>query len=245
MRTLISSIVIFGTLANLGFADEDKATPAAKMIPRTITVSGKGKAAAPPDMATIRTGVVTTSPNAKDALAANSRAMEQIMKTLRKLNIKDKDMQTSGFSVYPEYRRQQGPRGGKSPTNEIIGYRVSNNVSVRVRNLPRLGEILDSLVQSGSNQVSGVQFSISEPKAITDQARKNAIDDAKGRAELYAVATGCRVGKVISISEQAIQSPRPQFERMAMMASDAMSVPVATGEQEVGASINVMYELLD
>lgn len=219
---------------------------AAADLPRTITVSGTGTAGTPPDMATIRTGVATTASNAKEALAANNKAMETLLAVLKSRNIDAKDIQTSGFSVYPEYRRANGPspRGGPR-TNEIIGYRVSNNVSVKVRNLPRLGEILDGLVKAGSNQVSGVSFGLSDPKAITDEARKDAIDDARGRAELYARATGVKVGKVISISEQSIQRPQPMFQGRMAMAEMASSVPIATGEQQVSASINVMYELLD
>ena len=214
----------------------------AEELPRTITVSGEGKAGSPPDMATISTGVMTKSASAKEALAANNQAMEQVLKVLKSRNIDNKDIQTSGFAVYPEYRRQE--RGDRS--NQIDGYRVSNNVSVKVRNLARLGEILDALVQAGSNQISGVSFSIAKPSAIMNEARRNAIDDARGRAELYAAATGVSVGKVISISEVAMQTPRPMFQgRMAMAEMASTSVPIATGEQEVSASINVMYELLD
>lgn len=239
MKTLISSLAIATLVASFALAE-----PASEMIPRTITVSGQGNAATPPDMATIRSGVTTIAKTAKEALDANSAAMEQIIKTLKARNIENKDIQTSGFSVNPEYRRQQpGQRGGQR-TNEIVGYRVSNNVGVKVRKLPRLGEILDALVQAGSNQISGVSFSIANPDAITNKARRNAIDDARARAELYAEATGVRVGKVVSISEQSIRAPQPRFERMAMMRSDA-GVPIAAGEQQVSASINVMYELLD
>lgn len=209
-------------------------------LQRTISVSGQGRAAAPPDMATIHTGVVTTATTAKEALAANNRAMEQVIQVLKGKNIEAKDIQTSGFHVQPEYKR--GPRG--SQINEITGYRVTNQVQVRVRNLPRLGEILDALVQAGSNQISGVNFGIAEPRAITNEARKRAIDDARGRAELYAQATGVRVGQIISINEQAVQIPRPTFQARAMMA-EASAVPVATGEQEVSATIHVVYAIAD
>lgn len=217
----------------------------AEELPRTISVSGQGKAGTPPDMATIRTGVVTQAATAREALAANNRAMEKVMSVLKQRNIAGKDIQTSGFSVYPEYARQSGSQRGGPRKNEITGYRVTNNVSVKVRNLPRLGEILDGLVQAGSNQLSGVAFGLSDPRAITNDARKDAIDDARARAELYAQATGVKVGKVISISEQAIQPPRPMFQSRMAMSAMAESVPIATGEQEVTATINVMYELVD
>ena len=233
MRSLISTILFVSLVAMPLAADEHT-------LQRTISVTGQGKATAPPDMATIQTGVVSSAVTAKEALAANNRAMEQVMKVLLDKNIKEQDIQTSGFQVHPEYRR--GPRG--SQTNEITSYRVSNQVRVRVRNLPRLGEILDALVGAGSNQVSGVSFGIADPRAITNEARKNAVDDARGRANLYAAATDVRVGKVISISEQAGVMPRPQYAARAMMA-EASSVPVATGEQEVSATIHVVYALED
>ena len=233
--------VFFFTLAILALS----ATPLmADELARTITVSGQGRAGTPPDMATIQTGVVTNAKTAVEALAANNQAMEALMKALKERNTDSKDMQTSGFSVYPEYARlPPNARGGNRQTNQIIGYRVTNNVSVKVRNLARLGEILDALVQAGSNRVSGISFGIANTRPIANEARKNAIDDARGRAELYAQATGTKVGKVISISEQSIQPPRPMFQaRMAM--AESSPVPVATGEQEVTASINVMYELV-
>ena len=216
----------------------------AEELPRTITVSGVGKAGSPPDMATINSGVVSVSKTAQQALKTNTQLMEQLLQILKTKNVADKDVQTAGFSVYPEYFRDPSPRG-TTKANQISGYRVSNNVSVKVRDLKRLGEILDALVQGGSNQISGVQFSIAKADEVTNDARKNAIGDARARAELYAAATGVQVGKVISISEQAIQSPRPMPHMRMAMAEMSSSVPIASGEQEVTATVNVMYELVD
>ena len=235
MRSLVHTLAILFTLSQWTAAADHE-------LPRTITVSGQGKAAAPPDLATVNTGVSTTAPTAKEALSKNTDAMRRVMKVLKERNIADKDIQTSNFSVFPEYRRQ--PRGSNAPP-EIAGYRVTNQVQVRVRNLARLGEVLDALVQGGSNQVSGISFSIADPRSVMNDARKAAIDDARGRAELYAAATGTRIAKVISISEQAIRQPRPEMMRARAMMADAESVPIATGEQQVSASINVMYQLID
>lgn len=237
MSKLVFAFVLISTMVGTSIADE---------IPRTITVTGQGKAASPPDMATINSGVATTAATAKEALAANNVAMEKLMEVLKSRGIESKDIQTSGFGVYPEYARRNPGQRGSNNEARITGYRVNNNVTVRVRNLPRLGEILDALVESGSNRISGVSFSISEPRAIQNKARMDAVDDARGRAELYAQATGARVGKVIAISEQPIRQPQPAFgARMAMVSEVASSVPVATGEQQVSATVNVIYELLD
>ena len=168
MRKVVATLLTTISLALPSMADEQMSV-LLDQIPRsvrTISVTGQGSTAAPPDMATINTGVTTSAPTAKQALDGNNRAMQQVMKVVKSRNIRDKDVQTSGFNVYPEYRRD--PRGSVQ-RNEVVGYRVTNQVQVRVRNLARLGEILDALVQAGSNQISGVSFSISEPVGFTIQ----------------------------------------------------------------------------
>ena len=210
-------------------------------IQRTISVTGQGKATAPPDMATIQTGVVTQADRASDALTANNEALEKIMNVLKEHQIATKDVQTSNFDVRPEYKR--GPRGHQQP--EIVGYRVTNQVRVRVRNLPDVGKVLDSLVRAGSNQVSGISFSIDDPTGVLNQARNRSVSDARSRAKLYAHAAGVRVGKVISISEQFAHSPAPRFLGRGMAAAAAAEVPIATGEQEVQATVQMVFSIAD
>ena len=212
-----------------------------EQVTRTISVSGEGKEAVPPDMATIHTGVVTQAVKARESLDANNEAMDRILAALEAHNIATRDIQTSSFNVRPEYKR--GPRGQQQ--SEIVGYRVTNQVRVRVRNLPDLGEVLDALVGAGSNQVSGISFGIDDPTGPLNEARKRAIVDARSRAELYAQAAEVTVGKVISISEQSVAIPRPQHVARAFAAEAAGAVPVATGEQELRATVHVVYTLED
>ncbi len=209
-------------------------------LPRTITVSGQGSASSEPDMATVNAGVTSFAKTAKQALASNTQAMQAVMKTLKGRGISQKDIQTTGFRVYAEYTHTPSPQA-TTKVNRIAGYRVSNTVRVKVFELPSLGETLDALVQSGGNQISGVEFGLSDPEAVTNEARREAVADARKRAELYAEATNTQVGGVISISEQAIHSPRPVMMRAAAMERGA--VPIARGEQEVTASVNIMYAL--
>jgi uncharacterized protein YggE len=208
---------------------------------RVISVTGEGKAATPPDMAVIQTGVVTYRPTATEALSANNESMEKILEVLKTFNIASKDIQTSGFHVSPEYKRDE--RGRTQP--EIIGYRVTNQVSVKVLNLADLGKVLDALVRAGSNQVSGVSFGLEDPTGVLDQARNRAVADARSRAELYAQAAGVRLGKVLTISEQPIEMPRPKAFVRSMAMESVSSVPVATGEQEVHARIHMVFGLED
>ena len=208
---------------------------------RVISVTGEGKANAQPDMAVIQTGVVTRGATAVEALSANNEAMENILGVLKKHKIASKDVQTSSFNVNPEFRRDE--RGKGQP--EIVGYRVSNQVRVKVRNLSDLGEVLDALVRAGSNQVSGISFGIDDPTGVLNQARNSAIADARNRAELYAQAAGVRLGKVLTISEQPIELPQPRHFGPSLAKEAVSSVPVAAGEQEFHARINMVFALED
>jgi uncharacterized protein YggE len=207
---------------------------------RTIRVRGEGKATSPPDMAVVMTGVVTMAPTASDALAANNDAMQGILDVVKQSRIAAKDVQTSSFNVQPEYERDE--RGRTKPN--IVGYRVTNQVRIRVRDLANLGKVLDALVDAGSNQVSGISFGIDYPTGVMNQARSRAISDARSRANLYAQAAGVRVGKVLTISEQPIAMPQPRFMADTFAAEARVaSVPIATGEQELSTSVDVVFAL--
>jgi uncharacterized protein YggE len=206
---------------------------------RTLSVTGQGKATAPPDMATIHTGVVTQGSTAGDALEANNKAVQKALEVLKANNIAAKDIQTSRFDVQPEYRHDE--RGIQQP--QIVGYRVTNQVTVHIRNLPSLGQVLDALVEAGSNQISGVSFGIDDATGVMNQARNRAVADARSRAELYAHAAGVKVGRVISISEQGGPSP-PPIPMFRTMAAES-AVPIATGEQEIMASVYMVFQLED
>jgi len=171
------------------------------------------------------------------ALESNSRSMQAVFALLRRLDIAERDVQTSGFSVAPLYRRDKL----SSDANRITGYRVANQVRVRIRDLQRTGTVLDALVKAGSNQVASVSFDIEDPTPALNEARTQAIADARARAELYAGAAGVRVGRVLSISEQSVKLPQPRH--VARMATMEAAVPIAAGETEVRASINVVFAL--
>lgn len=206
---------------------------------RTVNVAGRGVASAPPDLATIFTGVVTMAKTAKKALADNNNHFGQVLQVLKEKGIDDKDVQTTSFGVNPQFERRSGGERGK-----VIGYRVSNEVQVKVRDLDILGEVLDALVTAGSNNISGISFSLDDAKEATDEARTLAVDDATNRAKLYAKAAGVKLGKVLSISESAIDQPRPGRQVPSAAAADAAPVPIATGELEVQATVFMLFELV-
>lgn len=209
-------------------------------VVRTISVAGQGKAAAAPDVAYIRTGVRTQAREAQAALAENTRAMQRVMALLQQRGIPESDVSTINFSVAPVAKRNKVTAG-----DELVGYRVDNQVRVRLDNIEQLGEILDALVAAGSNRVSGIEFALSNPQGALEEARKQAMADANARAQTYADSAGVRVGSVISISEQSAQVPRPQTLVRHMALEQASAVPVAAGMQEVSATVTVVYRLLD
>lgn len=203
-----------------------------------ISVTGEGRATAPPDMATIHTGVVTQAPSASEALDQNNEAMERIMSVLEQQQIAPKDIQTSTFNVSPVYKQDR--QGRQQP--EIVAYQVTNQVRVNVRDLSKLGQALDALVEAGSNRLSGISFEIEDLREVLNQARQRAVADARHRAETYAEAAGVKVGKVLTISEQPVGIPRPVYQARAL-AAEAAAVPVAAGEQELQVTVQVEFAL--
>lgn len=211
----------------------------AEELPRIVSVSGTGEMKVKPDMATVSTGVTSEAATAKAALAKNNIAMNAVMKTLKDAGIDEDDIQTSGFNVSPLYAQ---PQPGQTSGPQISSYQVSNQVTVRIRNLSKLGTTLDALVQAGSNQISGITFDLNDPAAATNEARRKAIADARAKAELYASAAGASVGNAIQISEVSVTPVMPVRYRMAEMASDS-SVPIAAGQNTLTATITVTFEM--
>jgi uncharacterized protein YggE len=234
-RLYLSILVILALIA--ATATQATAQRTQQRFRPMINVSGEGKATAPPDMATIRTGVVSQAATAKEALAQNNGAMQEILDLLKQHDIAAKDVQSSTFNVSPVYDHDN--QGQVEP--KVTAYRVHNEVQVRVRKLASLGEVLEALVQAGSNQISGISFDVGDPAGILNEARSDAIRDAKSRANVYAQAAGVSVGQVLQISEQPFDVPRPMMLGVAARAAE--SVPVATGEQEFRVTVNVAYEL--
>lgn len=203
--------------------------------PATVTVSGAGTVAAAPDLAKITIGVVTQALTGAQALAANSQAMERLLQALGGLGIAARDIQTTNISVSP--LRRPG-KDGQPP--EITGYEVSNQVRVKVRDLARLGRVLDQQVGQGANLVYGIRFGLQEPAPRLDEARKLAMADARRRAELYATTAGLKLGRVVAVQEAGAASPRPEMAPRVMMSA---AVPVVPGEQEIQASVIVTFTL--
>jgi len=219
----------------------DRSRPVAAAQPdRLVTVQGEAHVMAKPDTATVTVGVTTDGDTANLALAENNTRMTTVLQKVGALGIPESDVQTSELSVYPRYA-QPDPAKPQAP-QQIVGYSVSNTVTLTVRDLARLGEALDQFVSAaGANTVRELSFGFADPTALQDDARRKAMTDAKRKAELYAAAAGAKVGQILEVSEDTVSSPEPFQPMMRMQASAA--VPIAPGQNKLSATVRVVYEL--
>ncbi len=201
-----------------------------------ITVTGEGSVETRPDMAVISLGVTSAAKTAAGAMAANSTQLGAVLASLKSAGIADRDLQTSGLSLNPDYSR----RSENGPV--IQGYIASNQLTVRVRDLAILGTVLDAAIKDGVNTLNGVSFGVADEAPLRDEARKRAVADARHKADLLSEAAGVSLGAVTSISENGDGGgPAPQFRRAAALMAEA--VPVAEGEVSLSASVTVVWEL--
>lgn len=209
--------------------------PAQAADPHTITMTGHGEIKAVPDIATLNAGVTSNGASAAAALSANSVRMNQLFAALKKLGVPDRDIQTSGFSVQPQYTN-----GDNNALRRLTGYQVNNEVRVRLEDVTKVGATLDTLAAAGANQMNGISFDIANPSPVLEKARIQAIADARARAQTYAQAAGVTLGPIVSISEGGNEAPpRPLYRVMAL----AAPTPVAPGEQSVAADVTVVWEI--
>lgn len=206
-----------------------------KPMPRTITVSGTAQVTAEPDLARITSGVTIEADTARDALARNSEAMRKVIAALKGKGIDPKDIQTSAFRIEPKYT----PAKDRAPS--IAGYRAVNQVHVTVRDLARLGDILDELVAAGANQMGGLSFDVTKADALKDSARKEAVANALRRAKLLATAAGAEVGEVVTISEEVESMPVPG--RVMARAAPMGAAPIETGSEILEARVTITWAL--
>ena len=236
---VVAAVLLLAVLAGLvGVLYARPATAQTVGVPgmRQVTVVGHGEVKGKPDTATIQIGVETEAAVAKDALAKNTDEATALQAKLKELGVAEADIQTSNFSIYPTY----GTDG-----RQITGYHVSNSVIVKIRALDKAGALLDQVVQAGANSVSSIAFSVDDPQALLGQAREQAMQNARARADTLAKAGGAAVGDVLLITENVGAQP-PVPVMMAAPAADAAqskAVPVQPGEQSFSVDVQVTYQL--
>lgn len=225
----------------LGIGCGPGVSQAAETPARQISVTGTGAAAAKPDIATVTAGVTSEAETAAQALSQNSAAMRAVLDALKQLGLADRDVQTSNFSIQPQYNRVDRRASSSDREPQIIGYTVTNTVVAVVRDLEKLGTVLDRIVSNGANTIGNLSFDIAEPGPVYDEARRNAVQDAKRKAGLFAEEAGVRLGRVLTINE--LQGGRPGRARATL--AESSEVPIAAGENTISMSVTMTFELED
>jgi uncharacterized protein len=204
--------------------------------PAMISVTGEATLAVAPDQAEIDGGVTSDAKTAREASEANNAAMGKVISALKTAGITEKDIQTSRLSLQPQYPPN---RSGPSP---IVAYRASNRVTVRLRDVSKVAGMIDTLVGAGANDIGGINFVVSNASKLLDEARGQAVADARRKAEIYAKAAGVSLGEPLSISEEG--SPAPMFRaKMAVGGMAASPTPIAQGEETLHVSVSVSWAI--
>jgi uncharacterized protein YggE len=208
-------------------------------IERTIGVNGTGSVTASPDVAYINIGVHTENTDPKEALSSNTNQAQDVVNAIKAIGVKEEDIQTSNFYVYPAY--EYGPMG------ETLGtkYVVDNTVYVTVRDLTKLGEMLQTVVSSGANNINGITFDILDKESLASEARKKAVENARQQAQDIADAAGVELGELMYVNVYYSGTTYPQYEGKGGggVYSADLSVPVSAGKMVVTAEVNMTYKI--
>ena len=241
-RFLVAALLAASSISAAGAQAQpsDTVVPVQTISGTRLDVVATGEVTRVPDIARISAGVVTQAPTASAALAQNAQRMESVVAALRRAGIAERDIQTSSINLHPDYRHDE--RGAAPP--QLIGYRASNEVSVRFRDIANAGKVIDALVAEGANQINGPTLTIDKPDAALDEARAKAVVAGRARADLYARSMGLRVVRIVAVSESGGSYPvPPSMPMMAQVRAEAADSKIDPGEQKLQVNLAMTFEL--
>ncbi len=246
---IILAVIALASVYMIGKISYDfKALP--QNYPREIYVTGEGKAVVKPDIAMINFGVTSEAPKSQDAVSKNSQKMNAVIQSVKDLGVEEKDIKTVSYNLYPIYGSDRGiPSPLYYPINEnkITGYRLDQQVEVKIRNLDKINEIIDKATTSGANTVSSPQFTVDDIEKVREEARLNAINQAKEKAMVLASQSGLKIDKLINISEGGYGYPMYGMEAVGAMAKDSVSATPAPqiepGQSEISVNVTLTYRI--
>lgn len=239
MKSAIALMTLAAALPAAAFAQTNVTVAETAPI---LTLNVTESVEATPDIATVGTGVQSRAPTAAQAMTDNAAKMDRLIAALARAGIAKKDIQTSGINLSAQYDYTN--RDGQPEGPRFIGYEASNQVTVKLRDIRRVGTLLDSMVAAGATNVNGPTFSISDPAPMLAQARGQAIRSAKTQADYYAQATGYRSARLITIAESNSGGtpPMPMLQS-ARFKADAAPTPVEPGQVASSVTLTVQYAL--
>ena len=235
MKRTLLPLALAASLALPALASAADMAPAPRIV-----VSGEGEATAAPDIAILSLSVMREAKTARAALDANNDAMAAVISAMKAAGIAERDLQTAGIQINPRYTYTNRPDGSQDA--ELVAYQVTNTLSVRVRDIDKAGDVLDKAVSLGVNQGGAIQFTNADPSAALTAARKKAVADAMAKARTLAEAAGVSLGKVLEISDQAVQATPMPITAKAFDAARS-AVPVEAGENAYSVQVNMTFEL--
>jgi uncharacterized protein len=237
LAVLFSLALMVLTLGQLARASDEP-------VPR-ILVMGEGSVDIAPDMAVLLLSVNREASTAREALTANSAAMSKVLEAMTALGIAKRDLQTANFDIQPRYTYPNRQSAAPAEPPKLVGYIVRNSLSVRVRDISRLGEVLDTSVTLGVNEGGSILFTNDDPSAAITQARVKAMEAALAKARTLADAAGVTLGNVLEISEQNYSPrPMPMMAKAEMAMDSGGAVPVAAGENSYKVTVNVSLAIV-
>ncbi len=246
--TVAVALLLTGALAGGGWlhtpvALAQDAAPATPATARTITVVGEGVVNIEPNVARANIGVEVLRPTVDEAAAENAAIVEALLATLRELGIADADIQTSGYNVFAERYGAGGP-----VSEEEVQYRVSNSVTVIIRDLDQVGEVLDASIKAGANNIYGVEFLLDDATAVRSEARALAVENAQATAKELATLNGVQVGKILAISEVVGGAGgfyNNSISSFQIGMGGAERTPIQPGQLRLSMQLQLTYELAE
>lgn len=236
------AVSMAGALSQPAFAQEKNVSEKQQTF---VVVTGEGEVQAAPDMAILDLSVLREAKTAREALTDNNKAMSKVLGAMKEAGIEDRDLQTSGVNIQPTYTYPNDKNGLKAP--KIIGYNVTNGLTVRVRDLDKVGDLLDKSIDLGVNQSGGLRFVNDDPSKALMDARKKAMENAMEKAKILTETAGAKVGRVLEITEYVNNGrPMPMARtKMIAMAAEASgdSVPLSAGENSYNVNVTVKFEI--
>ena len=205
----------------------------------TFTVSGEGKVIVPPDIAVVNVGVQANGSTVKQVQDELNLKMNAVSEAVKRVGVKSEDIQTSNYSIYPQYDYQSGGQ-------RITGYQASSNLTIKVRDIDRANEVIDGATAAGANQVGGISFDVDDKAKAQNEAREKAVAEAKRKAQDAARIAGFRLGTIVNYQESFGDQPRP----IPLMAKEAVGIggevptQIEPGSSEIVVTVTLSYQIL-
>ena len=202
---------------------------------QTVSFSGEGKAKAAPDTAKIEIGLLTEGKDSISVQNENSSKMNSVIKFLKNQGIKDEDIKTNNYNLSPKYDYNKGK-------STLAGYILNQSLSVTIRDIAKVGDILDGAVSNGANQINSISMLVDKPEELKNKAREEAVKQAKEKAKFTSKTAGFRLGRIIGFNENSAGEPPMFYEAMGMGGAVAKSAPqIEPGNQDITVSVTLTY----